>query len=592
MQRRTNKSSPTKRNSSGNGQASLPTRTRYNSKSRKNNDNYNSLPCIILAGSIISLSVLLWFHHVNLHVHTDENVQKVVVVPDANHLPQPKKVNGHWEEWIVDDDGAAQNTHHVIDGEVMDDPNEFARQEKEPVVDGGEKDVETVQGKYFTMLKPRRTTGEATDGMLSVSNENVMGEKKLKNELQKVKANQMKKKDLGVNVLSRWMGDGVPVIVPEVVDTKIKNIETGKELKPNEVENKSQFPSPVDILEEDVEVVLKPAFGQHRSDQNAVFAFAEGYTLDIYAGFIESLIDTGFMGDIVLSVSSLEKLDPEVEKYLRSRPNLVVYAAKWDCFKKSGEEIDNTNGGMSDCKMHGMFANANTGEIVEDPREARPVATARYELYWAWSLLYSPHSQILLIDARDTIFQGDPFGGMKPSSGETGILRFFAENADATSLSISSFNKNWLIAAYGKAAFEKISDRPVICSGSTAGEQVAIESYLRAMVLQFDETKCKKKGCDQGFHNYLHYYNKLVGAFGIDKIIVYEQGKGAVNNLGAMKTKPLTEWGLLDTEKGVVLNWDKSVAPVAHQVDRDEDLRQISNRKRKTYVNEWRSSNP
>mmetsp|Transcript_10089 Transcript_10089/g.15024 ORF Transcript_10089/g.15024 Transcript_10089/m.15024 type:complete len:113 (-) Transcript_10089:476-814(-) len=112
------------------------------------------------------------------------------------------------------------------------------------------------------------------------------------------------------------------------------------------------------------------------------------------------------------------------------------------------------------------------------------------------------------------------------------------------------------------------------------------------MVLQFDETKCKKKGCDQGFHNYLHYYNKLVGAFGIDKIIVYEQGKGAVNNLGAMKTKPLTEWGLLDTVKEVVLNWDKSVAPVAHQVDRDEDLRKISNHKRKTYVNEWRSSNP
>eukprot|EP00816_Leptocylindrus_hargravesii_P002119 CAMPEP_0196817842 /NCGR_PEP_ID=MMETSP1362-20130617/62823_1 /TAXON_ID=163516 /ORGANISM="Leptocylindrus danicus, Strain CCMP1856" /LENGTH=550 /DNA_ID=CAMNT_0042195705 /DNA_START=124 /DNA_END=1773 /DNA_ORIENTATION=- len=550
MQRRANKFTPTKRNSSGNNNEQAPLHTRYNSKSRKNNDNYRSLPCIILAGSIISLSILLWFHHVNLHVHTDEKVQQVVV-PYA-----PKKVNGHWEEWVVDDDGVGQNTHHVIDGEVIDDPSEFARQEKEPVVDGGEKDAfETVQGKYFTMLKPRRTTEEATDSMLSVSNENVMGEKKLKNELEKVKANQKKKKDLGVNVLSRWMGDGVPVIVPELADKKNKNTETGKLLKPNQVENKSQFPSPIDILDDDVEVVLKPAFGQHRSDQNAVFAFAEGYTLDIYAGFIESLIDTGYTGDIVLSVSSLEKLDPEVEKYLRSRPNLVVYAVKWDCFKKSGEEIDNTNGGMSDCKMHGMFANASTGEIAEDPREARPVATARYELYWAWSLLYSPHSQILLIDARDTIFQGDPFGGMKPSSGETGILRFFAENADATSLSISSFNKNWLIAAYGKAAFEKISDRPVICSGSTAGEQVAIESYLRAMVLQFDETKCKKKGCDQGFHNYLHYYNKLVGAFGIDKIIVYEQGKGAVNNLGAMKTKPLTEWGLLDTVKEVVLNW-------------------------------------
>ena len=147
-----------------------------------------------------------------------------------------------------------------------------------------------------------------------------------------------------------------------------------------------------------------------------------------------------------------------------------------------------------------------------------------------------------------------------------------------------------MIAAYGIEVFNPIKDRPVICSGSTSGEQVAIESYLRAMVMQFDITKCKKKGCDQGFHNYLHYYNKLVGASGIDKIIVYDQGKGAVNNLGAMKEKPLKEWGVLDTERDLILNWDKSVSPVVHQVDRDNDLRMISNAKRKAYVKHWRES--
>ena len=108
------------------------------------------------------------------------------------------------------------------------------------------------------------------------------------------------------------------------------------------------------------------------------------------------------------------------------------------------------------------------------------------------------------------------------------------------------------------------------------------------MIQQFDETKCKKKGCDQGFHNYLYYYDKLVGTSGVEKIIVYEQGKGAVNNLGAMKTKPLKEWGILETDTKMILNWDNSVSPVVHQVDRDDDLKQITNEKRKSYVRQWK----
>ena len=49
------------------------------------------------------------------------------------------------------------------------------------------------------------------------------------------------------------------------------------------------------------------------------------------------------------------------------------------------------------------------GRPVVDPREARPVATARFELYWAFCLQYNPNSLILLIDVRDTYFQLNPF---------------------------------------------------------------------------------------------------------------------------------------------------------------------------------------
>jgi hypothetical protein len=127
-------------------------------------------------------------------------------------------------------------------------------------------------------------------------------------------------------------------------------------------------------------------------------------------------------------------------------------------------------------------------------------------------------------------------------------------------------------------------DKPVVCSGSTMGEQVAIESYLRAMVGEFDATKCKLKGCDQGFHNYLYYSKKLEHSFGIREVVLFEQGKGIINNLGALRSKSLKEWGIYDKDsQNAVLNWDKTISPVAHQFDRDKELRNEVNRRKKEF---------
>ena len=110
------------------------------------------------------------------------------------------------------------------------------------------------------------------------------------------------------------------------------------------------------------------------------------------------------------------------------------------------------------------------------------------------------------------------------------------------------------------------------------GEQVAIETYLRSMVGESDETGTKLMGADQGFHNYLYYSNKLVNADTISRIIVFDQGRGAINNMGAMRTAPLEEWGnghILDQQSNTsmtVLNWDGSISPVVHQFDRHQVL--------------------
>lgn len=61
-------------------------------------------------------------------------------------------------------------------------------------------------------------------------------------------------------------------------------------------------------------------------------------------------------------------------------------------------------------------------------REQRPVATTRYELYWLWSIKYQPHTWQMLVDARDTFFQTDPFAAV-PRETELdrpdGVLFFF-----------------------------------------------------------------------------------------------------------------------------------------------------------------------
>jgi hypothetical protein len=142
---------------------------------------------------------------------------------------------------------------------------------------------------------------------------------------------------------------------------------------------------------------------------------------------------------------------------------------------------------------------------------------------------------------------------------------------------LSKKNRKWLTQAYGEIVANAMQDKPTICSGSTMGEQVAIETYLRAMVGESDETGVKLMGADQGFHNYLHYSNKLANAKTIRSILVQDQGSAIINNLGALRTKELEEWGngkLVETRgKSVrVLNWNGELSPVVHQFDRHKLL--------------------
>lgn len=356
----------------------------------------------------------------------------------------------------------------------------------------------------------------------------------------------------------------------------------------------SVFPKPTRLYPENEQVIpiAKPIIGQHRPDQDAVFAYAEGYVVGHYMLFLNTLRDTGFDGDVVLAIA--DEPQENVVEYLQQQPHVVIYKASLKCF---GEDrvtpVPRTIKQQSldvfqMCSLKDVYGFQN-GTALPDAREGRVVATLRYEWYWIWSLQYNADQWLLLLDARDSIFQVNPFPQSLPRTKEKGILYLFGENAEVTRLGRSRHNSNWLRNAYGQYVIDALSEKPTLCSGSSMGNQRAIETYLRAMVNEWDETNIAMTGSDQGFHNYLYYSGKLQNANNISQVIVWEQGKGIVNNLGALRTKPLSEWGIYNNVTHAIFNWDQTLSPVAHQWDRDQHMfRYTQHQRMKKMVQQWK----
>lgn len=383
------------------------------------------------------------------------------------------------------------------------------------------------------------------------------------------------------------------------------------------VNGPSMFPSPTRQLHRDynqtISVVIQPSYGLHRPDADAILAYAEGYAVASYMMFIETLKESNYTGDVVLAIAhdsyiqagvkdyllQYTKEDPDENDQELSGPNVVLYQLDLDCDgspdgKRTVLGRSKSTDVFQMCRLddvYGYYDDVSKTMIpLKDTRGGRAAATLRYEWYWIWSLQYNSHSWLMLVDARDTFFQSNPFADLPRTTGggDQGLLYFFGENANATSLGRSRHNANWLRNGYGEATILGVSDKPVICSGSSMGEQVAIETYLRALINEHDECSVRMTGSDQGFHNYLYYSGKLLNADAISRLVVWEQGRGIINNLGAMRIDTLTNWGIRDPVTSAVYQWDgTTLSPVLHQWDRDKELSVYMNRRQLAWNRQW-----
>ena len=130
-----------------------------------------------------------------------------------------------------------------------------------------------------------------------------------------------------------------------------------------------------------------PLYGVKHDGGDAIFALACAYSKEYYQRFVGSLRKFGYNGDIVLAVSPPEKMKTGVSVYLQQM-KVVAYGFEVDC-----KSVDN-------CKLKDEFLG------YPDPRPHRTFANIRYALYEYWLQNYTPSSYILILDFRDTFFQG------------------------------------------------------------------------------------------------------------------------------------------------------------------------------------------
>lgn len=156
---------------------------------------------------------------------------------------------------------------------------------------------------------------------------------------------------------------------------------------------------------------IQPLYGNKHQGGDAVFALACKYPKLFFQRFVGSLRKHGYDGDIVLAVSPPAQMKPGLEDYLKET-NVVAYPFEVDC-----EGPDN-------CKLKDEFLG------YPDPRPFRTFANIRYALYEYWMRYYSEQSYILILDFRDTFFQGNPFQSWGPVQDRVPKyeLQVYAEN--------------------------------------------------------------------------------------------------------------------------------------------------------------------
>lgn len=171
------------------------------------------------------------------------------------------------------------------------------------------------------------------------------------------------------------------------------------------------------------------------------------------------------------------------------------------------------------------------------------------------------YNNILLCDSRDIYFQSNPFDYRYKGS-----INFFLEDKK---ISDCPFNSNWLIKTYSYKIFKDLSNKIIICSGTTIGNYEGVKSYLKLMTQEISTNKYRKKlkylltfrrdkggrGSDQANANYIAHNNLIRNSFFYSNL---EGPIATVFHLGKIKFNKRSE----------LINKNDEPYSIVHQYDK------------------------
>jgi hypothetical protein len=242
---------------------------------------------------------------------------------------------------------------------------------------------------------------------------------------------------------------------------------------------------------------------------NLILGLAEGLDWEQLRPFVESLARTPFAGELHLFVAGI---DDRTTKRLREE-GVVLHPHRRIRFEADGrvfhaydpplrrfhsERITSLYprmvralGGLSGDRLG---ARARLAAAISVPY------VARYFRYYRFLATGGArYENVMLTDVRDVFFQRDPFDF---EVGE--VANCFLED-DRHTLASESYDRGWLLAAYGEETLHELGDKPISCSGITIGPREAMLDYVRVMVDELLRLPRQYAGIDQGVHNYVLY---------------------------------------------------------------------------------------
>lgn len=254
--------------------------------------------------------------------------------------------------------------------------------------------------------------------------------------------------------------------------------------------------------------------------RNVILTAATGYEFAVLKPFLVSLRKAGFTGRTCFFVGDLS-----------AETRLLMQKLGAELYNFAFREVDD-NLTMTSARFYLFY------RFLLDNREAI--------------------DKVLLCDARDVVFQRDPFDF------DMGNAVCCFQEDKGTSIRQSPINASWVRQAFGEQVLGELGHNPVSCVGTVYAPCGLMIEYLEVLTRLLVDIRPDFFSSDQAAHIYMVYKGL------VPSMRLYDNDHGPVLTLG---TKPIESIKVNRLEE--VVNDDLAVVPVLHQYDRHPVLQAL-----------------